>query len=160
MERIKIINFMRSYKPSGSWNTKGIARCPLCGKLFPSWDTQKNLDCPFCKGLGHLTTQTIEELKEENFRLTNKLYSPWRAKNIISAKEMGILSSFRETLFMSDLNRFIDSCFRPREQYSRFCLKQYQIDTRGLALLKNPTFMDLIENCYNLVAINKGGESR
>ena len=116
------------------------------------WDTDMyNKACPCCKNEGEIQLHSEEDIKDNIFRIQRRLYSEYKTNNILSTKEVGLLSSFRETKFESTLkDLFSDYLFTTRE-YTLHRKVEWKISKRGEQLLKNSDFLDLLEECYNLL---------
>ena len=161
MNFTKIIRIKTSEKSRG-YNSCWLIRCNICGQLMLRWDTDMyNKVCPICKNQGTLKIRTKEEIKDSIFRIQRRLYSEYKTSNVLTAKEVSKLSDFRETEFKSVLYNLIsDHWFTPRN-YTLHRKKEWKISKRGEQLLKNPDFMDLLEECFNLLHNNnkEGGEN-
>lgn len=157
----KIFRIKTSRKPKIGYNSLFLVRCKICGKLQLKWDTEMyNKVCPHCKNEGMIIYSTKEETKENIFRIQRRLYSEYKTNNILSTKEVELLSSFRETGFESTLKNLLsDYCFTTRN-YRVARKVEWKISKRGEQLLKNQDFWDLLEECYKLIDLYdyKGGE--
>lgn len=159
----KIIKIKVSEKPRGGYNSCWLIRCEFCGHIIFRWDTDMyNRGCPLCKNnVETFDSRTKEEIKDSIFRIQKRLYSEYKTSNMLTSKEVSLLLEFRETEFKSVLFDLIyDHWFTPRE-YTLHRKKEWKISKRGEQLLKNPDFMDLLEECFNLLHKNegKGGEN-
>jgi phage FluMu protein Com len=152
MNFTKIIRVKRVAKPKVGYNSLWLIQCNVCGELMLRWDTDMyNKNCPICKNEANLYISSKETIKENIFRIQRRLYSEYRANNILTSKEVGLLSSFRTTEFKSILDALIsDYWFLPKEN-SKQRKKEWMIDTRGKKLINNPDFLDLLKECYMLL---------
>ena len=149
---IKIIRIKTSKKPKVGYNSLWLVRCETCGELCLRWDTELyNKPCPCCKDEGEITLPSKEEIKENIFRIQRRLYSEYRTSNVLSSKEISLLSSFRETNFESDLKDLISDYFFRSRKYTLHRKVEWKVSKRGEKLLKNPDFMDLLKECFNLL---------
>lgn len=149
----KIIRIKTSKKPRIGYNSLWLIRCKKCGELILRWDTELyNKPCPCCKDMDKITMIiNKEEIKENIFRIQRRLYSEYKTNNVLTAKEVSLLSSFRETCFNSTLKDLISDYFFRSREYTLHRKVEWKISKRGEQLLKNPDFMDLLKECYLLL---------
>lgn len=148
----KIIRLKTSKKPHIGYNSLWLIRCNCCGEIILRWDTELyNKTCPCCKDVEQKVTVDKEIIKEDIFRIQNRLYSEYKTNNVLSSKEVSLLSSFRETMFESTLKDLIYDYFFTTREYTIHRKIEWKISKRGEQLLKNPDFKDLIKECYNLL---------
>jgi phage FluMu protein Com len=155
MDCKKIYKIRTSKKPKGGYNSLWLIRCNICGEIMLRWDTDMyNKACPCCKNEGYNKLQSKEEIKDKIFKIQEKLYSERSPINTLSAKEVGILSSFRETMFESDLQNLLSDYIFTNRIYHLHRKVEWRISKRGEKLLKNFDFIDLLKECYNLLEVN------
>ena len=148
----KIIRLKTSKKPKIGYNSLLLIRCNSCGEIVLRWDTELyNKPCPCCKDEGKITLLSKEEIKENIFRIQRRLYSEYKTNNVLSSKEVSLLSSFRETCFESSLKDLISDYFFKSREYTLHRKVEWKVSKRGEHLLKNPDFMDLLKECYFLL---------
>lgn len=148
----KIIRLKTSKKPKIGCNSLWLIRCNSCGEIVLRWDTELyNKPCPCCKDEGKITLPSKEEIKENIFRIQRRLYSEYKTNNVLSSKEVSLLSSFRETCFESSLKDLISDYFFKSREYTLHRKVEWKVSKRGEHLLKNPDFMDLLKECYFLL---------
>ena len=149
----KIYKVKTVKKPKMGYNSLWLIRCNICGKIVLRWDTDMyNKACPCCKN----TPQEIqkrgkEEIKDSIFRIQRKLHSERHLNNIISGEEVSKLSSFRETEFESDLKDILSDYWLKTRTYTLHRRVEWKISKRGIQLIKNSEFIELLEECYNLL---------
>ena len=148
----KIIRLKTSKKPKVGCNSLWLIRCNICGEIVLRWDTELYAKpCPYCKDEGKISLPSKEEIKENIFRTQRRLYSEYKTNNILSSQEVSLLSSFRETCFESALKDLISDYFFKSREYTLHRKVEWKVSKRGEQLLKNPDFMDLLKECYNLL---------
>ena len=152
---IKVIRTKRKRKGGKSvgFNSQWVIYCKKCGNIITDkWDSDYyNCPCPYCKNEGTEITATKEQLKNEIYNTSVKLFYPEHNKKVINSKEIGLLSSFRETMFKSELDTLVqDFWFKPHIKYLVKRTEELCIDHRGLNLLKNKTFLHMLKLCYDL----------
>lgn len=150
----KIYRLKISKKPKNGCNSLFLVFCERCGRIQTKWDTEiYNKACPHCKNKNIISCLPEDEVKDNIFRIQRKLYSEYKTNNVLTPKEVELLSSFRETGFESILkNLFADHWFKTRN-YTVSRKVEWRISRRGEQLLKNQDFIDLIEECYKLLYI-------
>lgn len=149
----KIIRVKTSKKPKIGYNSLWLIRCKSCNEIILRWDTELyNKPCPCCKDNDKIKLiMDKEEIKENIFRIQKRLYSEYKTNNVLTAKEISLLSSFRETCFKRDLKDLISDYFFRSREYTIHRKVEWKISKRGEQLLKNPDFMDLLKECYLLL---------
>ena len=151
----KIFRVKTSKKPKVGYNSLWLIRCNICGEIILRWDTDMyNKVCPCCKNEGYNELKTKEETKDKIFKIQNKLYSEHKPVNTLSATEVGILSSFRETMFESKLQDLLSDYIFTNRNYNLHRKVEWRISKRGERLLKNFDFIDLLKECYNLLEVS------
>lgn len=152
MDFTKIIRLRRTSKPKGGYNSLWLIRCNICGEIILRWDTDMyNRACPVCNNAGVITKKDKKEIKENIFRIQRRLYSEYKSSNVLSTKEVGLLSSFRETEFNTILEDLISDYWFLPKHYEHPRRKEWMIDERGKKLIKTPDFIDLLKQCYLLI---------
>ena len=153
MDITKIIKTSRKKKSSGGHNSKWLVRCNNCGKVFVVWDTDMyNTPCQECNNILRIDTRDKQDKKEDLFRVSRRLYNEYKSSNILSPKENSLLVELRETEFKFVLfNLISDYWFKPNSNYKYKLKEEKLIDTRGRQLLKNEYFIQLLEECYDLL---------
>ena len=152
MKFIKIFRLKTSAKPKIGYNSLWLIRCSHCGELMFEWDTNiYNRVCPICQDSSIQNKRSDEEIKNNIFRIQRRLYDEYKTSNILSAKEVGLLSHFRDTKFESVLRNLMSDYWFGTREYTKHRKTEWKISKRGEQLIKNSDFIDLLSECYNLL---------
>lgn len=156
MDIVKIIRIKRVKKPNIGFNSYFLVMCNHCHSVFGVWDTEMyNKSCPCCKNTAAPINESIEDLKQKCWNLNRRLFSEYKTSNVLTSRENTLLSNFRESLLIKDLEELIlNHWFLPSDYKHSNRRKQWCITPRGRKLLENPDFIDLLQCCYKLIKNN------
>ena len=152
---IKIIRTKRKRKGGKSvgFNSQWVVYCTKCGSIITDkWDSDYyNCPCPCCKNEEKEIVISKEQLLKDMARDIDKLFCIQKRKRLLTSNEIGLLTSFRETKFKSELDSLIHNFwFKPHNKYIVQRTEELCVDNRGLSLLKNETFLHILKLCYDL----------